>query len=97
MHLAHADDAVAHGWLRSSAGEEGIQAAFWLGADDFVSEGTWQWVQGGGAVDLASELWDENQQRGGAAENCMEMTRDGHWDDVTCTFTLPFVCEAPAP
>lgn len=95
MHLANARDPIAHGWLRSSAGEEGIQAAFWLGADDLASEGTWQWPQGGGPVDLASELWDPNELRGDAAENCMAMTRDGHWDDVDCSLTLPFVCETP--
>jgi len=95
MHLANARDAVAHGWLRNSAGREGIQAAFWLGADDALAEGVWQWAQGGGVVDLASELWDENELRGGVDENCMAMTRNGHWDDVACSLTLPFACEAP--
>lgn len=95
MQLVNARDPIAHGWLRTSAGKEGIQAAFWLGADDLVSEGTWQWPEGGGPVDLVSELWDANELRGGAAENCMAMTRDGHWDDVDCSLTLPFACEAP--
>jgi hypothetical protein len=97
MHLANAQSPIAHGWLRSTAGEAGLQAAFWLGADDLVSEGAWQWAQGGGAVDLASELWDENELRGGVDENCMAMTRDGHWDDVSCALALPFACEAPRP
>jgi hypothetical protein len=97
MHLSNAYDPIAHGWLRSSAGEEGIQAAFWLGADDLGSEGSWFWAQDGGAVDLASELWAENELRGGTDENCMAMTRDGHWDDVACALTLPFACEAPVP
>jgi hypothetical protein len=97
MHLAHAYDPIAHGWLRSSAGEEGIQGAFWLGADDLASEGSWFWARDAGAVDLVSELWDENELRGGTDENCMAMTRDGHWDDVACTLTLPFACEAPLP
>jgi hypothetical protein len=97
MHLAHAIDVVAHGWLRSTASDEGIQAEFWLGADDLVAEGVYQWVQGGGAVDLESALWDGNQLRGGTAENCLAMTRDGQWDDVDCALPLPFVCEAPSP
>lgn len=97
MHLATAEDPIAHGWLRTSTAREGIQSAFWLGADDLVSEGVWTWAQGAGAVDLASELWDENELRGGADENCMAMTRDGHWDDVACELALPFVCEAPPP
>lgn len=95
MHLAHAIDPLAHGWLRSTASDEGIQAEFWLGADDIVSEGVFEWVANAGPVDLASQLWDRNQQRGGTAENCVAMTRDGHWDDVNCALTLPFVCEAP--
>jgi hypothetical protein len=94
MHLAYAAAPLAHGWLRSTAGEEGIQGPFWLGADDLASEGVWQWGQDG-AVDLASELWDENEQRGGTADNCLSMTRDGHWDDVSCALAQPFVCEAP--
>jgi hypothetical protein len=97
MHLAYAEDRIAHGWLRTTAIEEGIQAAFWLGADDLLAEDSWRWVEGGGAVDLASELWDGNEQRGGTAENCMAMTRDGRWDDVACTLSLPSVCEAPSP
>lgn len=94
MLLAVAQDPIAHGWLRSSAGKDGVQAAFWLGADDLLSEGLWQWAAGAGAVDLASELWEQNEARGGAAENCMAMTRNGHWDDVDCALTLPFACEA---
>lgn len=94
MHLAHAIDPLAHGWLRATASDEGIQAEFWLGADDLASEGAYQWVAGGGAVDLESELWT-NQQSGGTAENCLAMTRDGHWDDVNCALALPFVCEEP--
>lgn len=97
MHLANALDPIAHGWLRNSAGREGIQAAFWLGADDLVSEDDWQWAAGAGPVDLNSELWDGNEQRGGTAENCLAMTRNGQWDDVDCTRALPFACEAPAP
>jgi hypothetical protein len=97
MHLAYAEDPIVHGWLRTTAAEEGIQAELWLGADDLASEGSWQWVDGGGAVDLASELWDENAQSGGTAENCLALTRDGHWDDVSCTLALPFACEAPPP
>ncbi len=96
MHITHAIDPIAHGWLRATASDEGIQAEFWLGADDLASEGVYQWLAGGGAVDLQSELWDRNQQRGGTAENCLAMTRDGHWDDVDCARTLPFVCEALA-
>jgi hypothetical protein len=90
MHLANAREPLTHGWLRSSAGREGIQAAFWLGADDLASEGTWSWAEGGGAVDLASELWDEREARGGTNENCLAMTREGHRDDVACTLTQPF-------
>jgi hypothetical protein len=56
-------------------------------------EGTWQWVEQGGPVDLASRLWDPPQNRGGAAENCLQMTRDGHWDDAPCTSQLPFACQ----
>lgn len=95
MYLAWALDPVENGWLRSTAGTQGIQASFWLGADDLVSEGSWQWVQGGGPVDLASRLWDNNELHGSTAENCLSMTRAGTWDDVDCTLALPFVCEAP--
>jgi hypothetical protein len=97
MHLANAFDPITHGWLRSSAGKSGIQAAFWLGADDLLSEGSWQWAAGAGLVDLASELWDRNEVRNGPGENCMEMTRDGHWEDVLCTLAQPFVCETQVP
>jgi len=96
MHLANAFDPVVHGWLRSNADQAGIQAEFWLGGDDLVSEGNFVWAEDG-AVDLASELWDRNLPRGGVAENCMEMSRDGRWDDADCNLTLPFVCETPVP
>ncbi|MET0413798.1 MAG: C-type lectin domain-containing protein [Polyangiaceae bacterium] len=95
MYLAWALDAVENGWLRSTAGSEGIQASFWLGADDLLSEGSWQWVQDGGAVDLASRLWDNNELHGSTSENCLSMTRLGTWDDVDCALALPFVCEGP--
>jgi hypothetical protein len=95
MHLAYAHDPVTHGWLRSTASEEGVESAFWLGADD-LSAGVWQWGDGS-VVDLASELWVPSAQRGGVGEDCLALTRDGLWDDVSCALTLPFVCEAPVP
>jgi outer membrane protein assembly factor BamB len=85
-----------------------LTAAAWLGGNDRVNEGSWQWAQGGslkgdrfwsGGASGESEdgrfaNWKSGQP-GSSAEDCarMDVGDAGRWNDATCGSLAAFVCE----
>lgn len=66
------------------------QLAVWLGATDVATEGSFVWVNGTAVTFSAFAAGEPN---GGTAENCVQMTPTGYWNDLACNATRAFVCE----
>ena len=62
----------------------------WIGLNDEVNEGNWEWVTG---ERIMFVNWEGNQPDGGDEENYVEMHRDGTWNDLPVTSSMSFVCE----
>ena len=64
----------------------------WIGANDLVKEGAFQWVDGSLVTFSA---WGEKEPNGGTAENCVQF-HDVHnnlWNDGKCDLKNFFICE----
>jgi len=71
--------------------------AFWLGATDVVSEGTWVWTQGGNMVysNWYADAYTTEPNNFLGREHCLEMGRvgDATWNDEDGGTTNLYVCE----
>lgn len=79
----------------------------WIGANDIASEGVWRWVTGpeagtqfwsgnfsGTSVNDAYTNWDTGEPNNSDGdEDCGQFWEDGHWNDIGCNTTRPFVVE----
>jgi hypothetical protein len=65
----------------------------WIGGSDQAAEGAWVWVDG---APFAYTNWDPGEPNDyGDGEDCavIRFSREGRWDDRSCSGTLSFVCE----
>ena len=61
----------------------------WIGLNDRDTEGDEVWADGS---PLEFEpIWSEPQPNAGT--DCVMIDKDGAWDDVECSGSLPFICE----
>jgi len=68
-----------------------IAADFWIGLSDFITEGTFQWVND---EPLAYANWDAGEPNNkGGAEDCTAISSNGKWIDSSCDKTLPALIE----
>jgi hypothetical protein len=83
----------------SEAEEAFASAAFggsvqtWAGLTDAAVEGTWVWSNG---EPYARTNWASGEPNNASNEDCVEIPTTLKWNDVPCTNTRPYVCEAPA-
>ena len=70
-----------------------VVAQAWIGLQDFVQEGIFQWITNQQAPEYTNwHLGNPNDAANG--EDCGEITVDGLWNDNDCEFHLgSFVCE----
>ena len=64
----------------------------WVGLEDRDEEGVFQFADGQGLGDFVN--WNREQPdnwRG--RENCVQLLRNGRWNDKNCEQSNPFVCE----
>jgi hypothetical protein len=87
-HLVKVETSTENSWIASNtAGRDR-----WTGLNDIVSEGVWKWQDG--SLLGSYRNWSASEPNGGAAESCMMMWPSGLWNDLNCTWTVPFLCES---
>lgn len=68
----------------------------WLGANDFVDEGTFRWLDGD-LVDAEGPWAATQPDNFEGRENCLELRASGdEWNDASCTTNKRALCERPA-
>ncbi len=79
----------------SDCGFRGAPANFWIGFNDQVTEGNFQWVSG---VAVTYTNWPPAEPNDLNGEDCTEVrTESGLWNDEKCTdsrVVRPWVCES---
>lgn len=64
----------------------------WIGGNDRENEGHFVWSRDGNPITF--NKWDGNNPDDFSNnEDCIEMRRDGIWNDICCDYPMPFVCE----
>jgi Lectin C-type domain len=72
-----------------------VDTAWWIGATDAETEGTWLWVDGSALVFVA---WASGQPDNFFfVEDCAQQKPDGSWNDRNCTVNAAYVCELKLP
>ncbi|XP_008276769.1 CD209 antigen-like protein E [Stegastes partitus] len=70
----------------------------WIGLNDKENEGTWTWVDG---TPLTISYWENIQPDNGGGspqwgeEDCAQIrtAESTHWNDISCTTSLQWICE----
>ena len=65
---------------------------FWIGVNDIANEGTFVYDSSG--TTIVYENWNPGEPNDAGGEDCTEINY-GNWNDMPCTWNLPFVCEKP--
>ena len=70
----------------------------WIGLNDILVEGTFEWVD---RSTLSYTNWKSGQPNNVTGQNCVWMRRNdqtepGTWDDVVCGGSRAYLCERPA-
>lgn len=64
----------------------------WIGGNDRENEGHFVWSRDGNPITFTN--WDSgNPDNYNGNEDCIEMRRDGIWNDRRCDHRTLFVCE----
>ena len=62
---------------------------FWIGVNDIANEGTFVYDSSGTIIVYAN--WNPGEPSDSGGEDCTEIN-NGNWNDMPCTYNLPFVC-----
>ncbi|XP_062572854.1 collectin-12-like [Saccostrea cucullata] len=68
----------------------------WTGGNDLVIEGHYQWNNAPGAMNFTNWYPDEpsiGYPGKAAARDCIDLLKNGQWNDRKCSFLNPFICE----
>jgi hypothetical protein len=78
-------------------------ASWWIGANDMLMEGEWNWVDGtqfweglrntGRPVLGRYHSWTTTDPNDDGDEDCGQLYDDGTWNDNKCITSLSFICE----
>jgi hypothetical protein len=67
-----------------------VSSTSWIGASDQVIEGTFLWRDGAAAT---FTNWLSGQPDNSNNEDCASLQTSGGWNDLSCSTTIPYVCE----
>merc|ERR1719347_480411 len=91
-HLASVHSEAENNFISNLWSADGV----WLGATDFVNEGTWAWTDG---TAFKYNKWRPGEPNShGGNEDCIETNLWGPrwWNDKNCNAELRYVCKRPA-
>ena len=60
----------------------------WIGLNNNNTQGAWRWSEDSSNVSFCN--WNKYEPNGNS--DCVEMTKDGCWNDKSCNTKLPFIC-----
>ncbi|KAM8872531.1 uncharacterized protein ACB058_004460 isoform 1-T1 [Synchiropus picturatus] len=81
-------------WVRTQISTE----IYWIGLNDRVTEGTWEWTDGSPFIEYLS-FWMSGQPDNWQDEDCGQVVGSsyGHWNDEDCGVQRKFICKHPNP
>jgi len=90
-HLATIGDSLNNEWVRAQAAAQNPGLAWWIGRNDIATETFWKWENN---EPLRYDNWGPGQPDNFNNEDCATIQPGtGQWNDLSCTASLPFVCE----
>jgi len=101
MRLATVRSAADNARLVTVAFGDGNTLRPYFGANDIAVEGEWREGSDSSSPLISYTNWNDVSHGGsepndsGGNEDCVKVQTDGLWNDVPCTYTSPYVCEAP--
>ena len=60
----------------------------WIGLNNNNTQGAWRWSEDSSNVSFCN--WNKDEPNGNS--DCVEMTKDGRWNDKSCNTKRPFIC-----
>ncbi|XP_033756327.1 perlucin-like [Pecten maximus] len=100
-HLLEIEDAAEESFIRgflSLHWRTYSPALFWVGGNDILEEGYWEWASG---KTMTYTNWDDGEPSNGGSddnnEHCLAMDQDAawKWHDQECEETRYAICEIP--
>uniref|UniRef100_A0A3Q3II69 C-type lectin domain-containing protein n=1 Tax=Monopterus albus TaxID=43700 RepID=A0A3Q3II69_MONAL len=83
-------------WVRTQIGQE----IFWIGLNDRVVEGVWEWTDGSPFIETLSYWMPGQPDNWGSdpGEDCGQVVgySSGHWNDETCSAKRKYICNSLA-
>lgn len=89
----------------------GTEQGYWLGLDDLTTEGEWVWSDASslGTANAVSNVfdcdtaqtgdhycnWGDEQPNDDGGEDCVSVRASGTWNDLSCSYAFPFICQVP--
>lgn len=61
--------------------------------NDINTDGHFEWINGFKLNTSIIDNWRTGEPNGNTVENCVEMKRDGVWNDRRCERSFKFTCE----
>ncbi|MEQ2248138.1 hypothetical protein ILYODFUR_016179 [Ilyodon furcidens] len=86
-------------WVRTQIGTE----IFWIGLNDKIVEGVWEWSDGTPFIEYLSFWMSGQPDNWNDAEDCGQLvgSNSGHWNDENCNNKRKYICKYintnPAP
>ncbi|XP_072570731.1 uncharacterized protein [Paramormyrops kingsleyae] len=82
-------------WVRTQVGTD----IYWIGLNDIVSEGVWEWTDGSVYYPYLA-YWKPGQpDNWGDDEDCAQIigANNGQWNDEPCSVRRRYICKRPNP
>ncbi|XP_033107417.1 macrophage mannose receptor 1-like isoform X2 [Anneissia japonica] len=71
-------------------------SSHWIGLHDTSNEGDFVWIDST-PLDPNTAQWNNGEPNNyGSGEDCTEMSTNGKWNDLFCTYTRRYICERSA-
>ena len=70
----------------------------WIGFSDATTEGTFEWtIPYKDGTSKKFTKWNNNEPNNNNNEDCAVLSKDGVWNDISCSQTRTFFCEFSKP
>uniref|UniRef100_A0A3Q2ST85 C-type lectin domain-containing protein n=1 Tax=Fundulus heteroclitus TaxID=8078 RepID=A0A3Q2ST85_FUNHE len=90
-HLMSIQDIHERLWVRTQIGKE----IFWIGLNDLIVEGIWEWSDGKPFIEYLSFWMSGQPDNWNNTEDCGQVVgyNFGHWNDENCAAKRKYICK----